>query len=136
MDTKLTKYLLLSLTLVLMTAILIVLILPRGTTSLTGKHVESVSIEPAQVAITNNGFIPSVVQIRLNQGVVFTNISSSLHYIKSDPYPLNNTLKELDSINPLSKNSSYTYIFNKTGTYTYHDDLNPYTFKGSVIVTR
>jgi plastocyanin len=28
----------------------------------------------------------------------------------------------------------YSLVFDKAGTYTYYDDLNPYTLKGTVVV--
>lgn len=92
------------------------------------------SITPAKVSIGSNGFVPQVVSIKVNQAVTWTNNDRSVHEIASDPYPADNTLASLKSASPILAGSSYSYVFKKAGTYYYHDNLNPYTFKGTVIV--
>jgi plastocyanin len=88
----------------------------------------------AQITISKAKFSPSVIDVKTGQVVIWTNQDSEPHWIASDPYPKNDTLKSLNSDGPLQTNESYTHTFDKTGTYTYHDQLHPYDIKGTVRV--
>jgi plastocyanin len=92
------------------------------------------AVAPAQVSITSTGFDPATVTVRVNQGVIWTNNDTADHKVNSDPYPADNTVDGFNDKQPIHKADSYAFVFNKPGTYTYHDDLNPYSFKGTVIV--
>jgi|GEM_PF-451603 plastocyanin len=92
---------------------------------------------PGQVSVTNDGFIPATIRVKVGQAVTWTDTDSSAHTVASDPYPSDNTLPGLNSEqNLITTNDQYTFVFQKAGTYTYHDDRNPYTFAGTVIVTQ
>ena len=88
----------------------------------------------AQVDITSAGFTPGTVSVQVGQAVTWTNNDSSTHSVASDPYPTDNTLVNFNSKQDLNKNDHFSFVFNKAGTYTYHDDLNPYSLEGTVIV--
>jgi plastocyanin len=92
------------------------------------------SLAPAQVAITNAGFVPATISVKVGQSVVWTDTDTAQHLVASDPYPSDNAVAGFDSQTNLSTNDHYSFIFYKPGTYTYHDDLNPYSLKGTVIV--
>ncbi|MEI9914063.1 MAG: cupredoxin domain-containing protein [Candidatus Saccharibacteria bacterium] len=92
------------------------------------------AISAASVSITPSGFVPQAVTVRVGQAVTWTNNDKSAHQIASDPYPKDNTLLSLNSKTSILSGHTYSYVFNKPGTYYYHDDLNPYTLKGTVIV--
>ena len=94
----------------------------------------TVKLVPAAVSITSNGFVPSTITIKKGQAVSWTNNDTAKHQIDSDPYPTNSNLSSLNDPQVLGQSDTYSYIFNKTGTYTYHDNLNPYSIKGVVIV--
>src|SRR5579859_5220171 len=84
----------------------------------------------AVISITANGFSPETISVAPGTVVSFTNLDTAPHLIASDPYPNNNLLPSL--ISPaLLKDESYAFIFDKVGTFTYHDNLNPFTFKGT-----
>jgi len=91
------------------------------------------NIRPAIVSVTSNGFVPETVSIKVNQSVIWTNNSSAIHLVATDPYPTDNGVIGFKSGN-LNLNDSYSFVFSKAGTYTYHDDLNPYKFKGIIVV--
>ena len=86
------------------------------------------------VSITKSGFFPKLITIKAGQSVTWTDYDSKPHSIASDPYPKNDKYPGLNSQGPLQLNDTYTYSFEKTGTYTYHDDLNPYKLQGTVVV--
>jgi len=92
------------------------------------------ALAPAEVSITSSGFVPATVSVKVGQAVTWTNNDSSLHMIASDPYPSDNALADFKSKQPILQNDQFSFVFDKLGTYTYHDDLNPYTLQGTVIV--
>lgn len=87
----------------------------------------------AEVSIQKDKFFPSVLSVKVGNSVTWTNQDKKAHWVASDPYPKNDALKELNS-NPLQQNESYTYTFDKAGTYTYHDQLHPFKLLGTVTV--
>ncbi len=87
-----------------------------------------------QVAISSSGFVPSTITVKVGQGVTWTNTDKASHEVNSDPFPTDGTVSDFNDKSPILTNDQFSYVFIKAGTYTYHDDLNPYTFKGTVIV--
>ena len=93
------------------------------------------NLPAAKVSISaTDGFSPATVKIKKGQSVSWTNQDSKPHQIATDPYPAENGLPGFVEESPLLAGDSYTFNFSKTGTYTYHDHLNPLTLKGTVIV--
>lgn len=92
-----------------------------------------VSTAPAVVSITGAGFTPTTVSVKVNQAVVWTNSDSTPHFVTSDdPKPIGNA-PHPDSTQALNPNDSYSYVFTKAGTYTYHDSLST-GFTGTIVV--
>lgn len=88
----------------------------------------------ANVQIGDTAFTPGTVRIKQGQSVTWTNTDTRLHQVAADPYPSHSKLPSLFSEESLATNESYTFTFDKAGTYTYHDPLNPTTLKATVIV--
>lgn len=88
---------------------------------------------PAAVEITKAGFYPATISVKKGSVVTWTNKDTKPHQVASDPHPTHTALPGLGSI-VLTKGDSFSFIFEKTGTYTYHDHLNPLKFKGTIIV--
>lgn len=88
----------------------------------------------AQVTITAQGFVPQTILIKKGSPVNWTNRDNKTHQIASDPHPTHLLLPALGKGKNLSPGSSFTFTFDKTGTFTYHDEQNPLKFKGVVIV--
>ncbi|SRR6266542_396028 len=88
----------------------------------------------ASVQITDTAFVPQTVKIKQGQSVTWINTDTRLHQVAADPYPSHSKLPSLFSQESLATNESYTFTFDKTGTFTYHDPLNPTTLKATVIV--
>lgn len=99
-----------------------------------GSHTNTKVVVPAIVDITSHGFVPQDVRVKVGQGVKWVNIDRKPHQPATDPYPLENGLSGFRAAAPLQMSQSYTFTFDKTGVFTYHDHLNPLKFKGSVIV--
>lgn len=87
----------------------------------------------ATVMITNNGFVPQTLTINSGSVVVWQSAQIGQPVIiASNPYPKNDSLPTLNS-GQLNVGASYRYKFDKPGTYSYHDDLNP-NVNGFIIV--
>jgi len=90
-------------------------------------------VNQAQVEIVKGSFSPATLKIAKGDIIIWTNKDTSPHQVASDPYPSNDTIPGLLS-DPLSTGDSFSFTFNETGTFTYHDNLNPLKLKGTVTV--
>jgi plastocyanin len=127
----------------LLLGLLLVFILGVGVLTINSGHKSSkssgtaslLSVGAAKVSISSKEFIPSTIRVKVGQTVTWVNTDAAPHNVASDPYPTDNTLSGLNSKDNLTTaNDSFSFIFDKAGTYTYHDDLNPYILEGTVIV--
>jgi plastocyanin len=111
--------------------------LGNSTSGNKGSTASLLAAAPGQVSITGTSFIPATITVKVGQAVTWTNTDNAAHTVASDPYPSDNTLAALNSgQNLTAANDHYTYVFRTAGTYTYHDDRNPYVLEGTVIVTQ
>jgi plastocyanin len=90
---------------------------------------------PTEILITSAGLVPQTVQIHTGQSVLWKNQDSQAHQIATDPYPQENGLDGFVDTVALLKNDTYSFTFDKSGTFTYHDHLSPSKLHGTVIVT-
>ncbi len=88
-------------------------------------------VEKTEVDYTDSGFSPASVTIKKGQTVNFVNKSSSQMYVASNPHPIHTDYPGFDE---LSAGDSYSFTFDKVGTWGYHNHINP-AQKGSVVVT-
>jgi len=86
------------------------------------------------VTITATGFEPETVKVKKGQSVEWVNQDSAPHQVASDPYPDHTSLPHLFVQEPLAEGETFTYTFDTAGTFTYHDQLKPADYKGTVIV--
>jgi plastocyanin len=84
------------------------------------------------VKLDKNGFSPKEVTIKTGTAVRWTNVSGDKQTVNSDNYPTNQLHRELN-FGVFNNGSSVVYIFTKTGTYGYHNQLN-YKQAGKIIV--
>ena len=84
------------------------------------------------VTITKSGFSPKDFTIKAGGTVVWMNSDTSPHTVNSAPHPTHTAYKplNLDTIEP---NGQKSLMFPSSGTYKYHDHLNP-SLTGSVTV--
>lgn len=85
--------------------------------------------ESAEINITTEGFSPATIKVKKGNLVTWTNNDEENHQILGDA---ENT--DIVSDEELSQGDAYMFQFNDTGTFTYHDPLDPNGFKGTVIV--
>jgi plastocyanin len=87
----------------------------------------------ARVTVMATGFQPSELAVKTGTKVVWTNEDTKGHSVGANPYPSHDSLRAL--VSPiLSQDQTYTYTFDKAGTYYYHDDQNP-TLNAKIVVT-
>ena len=78
----------------------------------------------ASVLITPAGFVPASLTIMQGTKVTWTNQDDKLHQVAANPHPAGTDLPGLRS-EILNRTQTYTYTANKTGSFGYHDQLNP-----------
>ncbi len=92
-------------------------------------------IKPSDIidlAVTDSGFLPVSVTIKTGQTVRWTNTSKKEASVNSNPHPAHN-LNRFLNLGELPPGSSFQVAFEKEGTYSYHNHLNP-TQQGTIIV--
>ena len=88
----------------------------------------------ALITVTNDGFDPATITIAKGTQITWTNGATEPHQVAADPYPKNDSIPGFDSTIILQQDESYSFTFEQTGTFTYHDELNPMNIKGSIVV--
>lgn len=84
----------------------------------------------AQVSITDGGFVPASISIEKGQEITWINSGSAAHNVTADQ----SALPYLNTTEQMGSGDTYTYIFDKAGTYHYYDPADPKTFLGTITV--
>ena len=92
----------------------------------------SMNAGETMVSITQSGYSPKDITIKIGDSVVWTNNDSATHTISSDPHPTH-TLYPFLNVGPLKPGEKKSVQFTTAGTFTYHDHLNP-SLTGTVTV--
>lgn len=104
-----------------------------NTSTTTSQATSSSSVSgEEQVSLTANGFSPSVLTVKAGTKVTWSNLSENTATVNSDPHPTHTNYPSLN-LGSFPKGGTLSFIFNKTGTYGYHDHLSPGQ-TGTVIV--
>ncbi|OGE80759.1 MAG: hypothetical protein A3H72_02400 [Candidatus Doudnabacteria bacterium RIFCSPLOWO2_02_FULL_48_8] len=77
------------------------------------------------VAITADGYSPSELTINKGDSVKFVNNDNRLHWPASAPHPTHTDYSEFDPKQGIAAGGSWAFTFDKTGTWKFHDHLNP-----------
>ena len=85
------------------------------------------------VSLTDSGYSPETVNVNVGDSVIFTNNSQDRMWTASDPYPTNTGYPGFDEKSAAVSGKSYTFTFNKVGTWPYHNQLNT-ADTGTVVV--
>ncbi len=105
----------------------------RSSSSFSSKYSSS-SAKSFAVTIlyTDNGFTPAPVHIKVGQTVMFKNATTGDMWVASNPHPTHTDYRGFDSGRALPKDGEYTFTFTKTGTWSYHNHVDP--AKGGQVV--
>lgn len=82
-----------------------------------------------EIAIQDYSFEPAAIKIKVGTKVTWTNKDSVAHTVTTD-----DGAPEVIDSGLFGKNKSYSFTFNRAGTYNYYCQPHPY-MKGTVIVT-
>jgi plastocyanin len=85
------------------------------------------------VKITDNGFEPSTLTINAGDTVKFENESSDDAWPASNVHPTHQLYPGFDAKKPLLPGESYSFTFEKTGSWGYHNHLEP-DVQGTIVV--
>lgn len=82
---------------------------------------------PRTVVVTRTatGFVPSQVLIRQGDSVTFVSQASGDFWPASSPHPAHTLYPGFDPGRPLPEGQSWTFAFDRPGTWSYHDHLHP-----------
>ena len=84
------------------------------------------------VNLTGAGFDPATVTVKTGSVVLWYNKSGGEASVNSDPHPANDAYPPLN-LGRFPDGTSMSLIFQKPGTYKYHNNLNP-SQTGTVVV--
>ncbi len=84
------------------------------------------------VNLTKTGFDPITLKVKVGNKVTWTNKSGAMATVNSDAHPTH-TLWPFLNLGNFDDGMSVSVTFDKTGTYTYHNHLNP-SQTGTVVV--
>ncbi|MDE2026098.1 MAG: cupredoxin domain-containing protein [Patescibacteria group bacterium] len=84
------------------------------------------------ITLTADGFSPSTLTVKVGTRVRWVNKSGQLGDVDSDPHPTHTSYPPMN-FGTFSDGSSVELVFNKAGTYHYHNHLNP-SQQGTIVV--
>jgi plastocyanin len=85
------------------------------------------------VTLTDEGFKPSQIRIRTGTSVTFSTTRDSQFWPASNVHPSHDIYPAFDPGRPLSPDESWSFTFNDTGSWGFHDHVRSY-FTGSIYV--
>jgi plastocyanin len=83
-----------------------------------------------EVSYDSDGFSPEGITVEAGTKVTWTNNSGSDMWVASNPHPVHTDFSSFDQ---KKAGDSYSFTFDKAGTYDYHNHLNS-SDTGSVVV--
>lgn len=86
------------------------------------------------IHVTDNGFEPSEIDIAKGQRVVWINDTSAYTWPASNIHPTHSIYSEFDPKEPFAPKEVWSFIFDKVGTWRFHDHLKP--SKGGIVEVR
>lgn len=106
-----------------------------GESNVEGVSKQITEFGVATVTYTNNGFVPSVIEVRAGDRVDFINQSNKALWVTADLHPTAKTQNypEFDQGKTISNGGTYTFVFTKIGVWGYKN-LNDPTHLGAVSV--
>lgn len=91
------------------------------------------SLEPNTVEMTENGFNPERLTVKVGTTVTFINKDKAFRWPASDLHPTHTIYPEFDPKQPIEPGKKWSFTFNKSGDWNYHDHLSP-LLTGKIIV--
>ncbi len=92
-----------------------------------------VKLAPVIVELNEDGFTPNEITILRGQSVTWKTTRGKQFWPASNLHPSHTLYPEFDPLNPVPADQTWTFRFDKIGSWIYHDHLSPY-YKGKVNV--
>lgn len=77
------------------------------------------------ISMTSEGFSPEEITIKKGQTVTWVNNTSEFLWPASNLHPTHGIYPEFDPREPIAPGESWSFTFQKVGTWRYHDHLRP-----------
>jgi plastocyanin len=118
-----------------------------GATTATDIPVATSTVSGVTVMYTDQGFSPKSVTVKQGESVTWIDERANPMWVASNPHPVHtgydgtslsvHCASDYTGSTPFDQcapGTAYSFIFNKTGTWGYHDHLN-HAMAGTVVVT-
>jgi len=76
------------------------------------------------IVLTQEGFDPQILTVEVGTKVSWVNKSGAVATVNSDPHPIHSNYQPLN-LNSFEDGEFLQLVFDKPGTYGYHDHLDP-----------
>lgn len=107
--------------------------LPLATATPTPVQTQMQTAQNTQIiSLYANGFSPNNLTVKAGTAVKWINKSGAVAQVDSDPHPVHTSYPPMNFA-PFSDGSSVELVFDKPGSYHYHNHLNP-SQTGSITV--
>ncbi len=97
------------------------------------KFLPTKTVKSTEVSLTPNGFSPKKIMVEVGTTVTFYNKTANSFWPASNFHPAHTLYSDFDPKKPIAPGNSWSFTFEKAGTWEYHDHLAPY-FDGEVMV--
>lgn len=87
------------------------------------------------ILLTDDGFSPAELTINVGETVTFVSSRGKFFWPASNLHPSHSVYSDFDPKEPIDPNNSWSFTFDKTGKWQFHDHLAPY-FTGVIYVTK
>ncbi|HSX42839.1 MAG TPA: cupredoxin domain-containing protein [Candidatus Saccharimonadales bacterium] len=119
-------------------AAVVLLAVTGGTVALLSHHsnapadesLVAINEKVANVTVDASGLTPKSITVKRGQEITWTNTDSTPHHLTADQ----TVLPSFDTAEPLQQGDTYTYIFDKSGTFHYYDATDPTHYVGTITV--
>lgn len=104
-----------------------------GVTVSPSTAAETSPVAEATISVDETGFSPKTITVKAGTKVTFVNNGQAPHWPASALHPTHQVLPGFDALRGLATGETYSFTFTKTGSWNYHDHLNPQFF-GTLVV--
>ncbi len=81
-------------------------------------------VTSAEITYTSQGFSPTSLKIKKGNTVIFRNKSEKSFWPASAIHPFHTIYPEFDSRKPIESEGIYSIVFERAGSWQYHDHLS------------
>ena len=75
----------------------------------------------AEILYTNAGFVPDSIEVSVGTRITFRNTTDTPMWPASDPHPTHTDYPEFDADRSYGRGETYTFVFQKAGTWGFHN---------------